>query len=375
VGWEKIYTVTGPIDEPQEGAELDWEKETLHGEELVAAYDDEWPACPRVLLREGTLEPASLGITLAASRTALAITDYTDNAAVPVPPIGRAYVRRREGPSYDEARIYVNPAYVGLTLRADYHYYPKAGGVRILLVAADRLFFATAEVGKWRAWDGTTTTERGVVKPGEDGPAFLTGGSGGQAWGLTKRGGILARWGCEWSGWLEINGVEMAGFAYLGVLAQAAGASVNLTPSGRLVFGSLETVRVVDLPREGVLKTEAELAAPATCAVELTYHGGRVRSGEGGWVYRFDNTLVTSRSHAQTLCDDLAGRLEVETVAIKVTATDRYYCPPGALVRLESVARKSIFYRVAAARRDFTNATVELSLRAVSHTPDGEVVV
>lgn len=365
MGWEKVYTITATVDEPAEGAELDWEEETLHGEQLVAAYDDVWPACPRARLREEAVDSSSLKVVVAASRLELAVSDYTNDATIPIPPPGDAYLRRHEGPSYNETYLYVNPAYDGLTLCADYHYYPAGGEVQAFMATDDYLYFAIAAGGKWKAWDGEIVSAEGVIKPGEDGLTSALKDLAGDVWALTNPSGILARRGRYWSGYLEIEGIGIPGRAYLGELAQAAATAVALKVTGRLVFGAPACTTFLEIPPEGILAIKTTATTTGKCAVELVYRGGRVRSGTSTQTYRFDNTLITSRAHAQILCDDLAARIDAGGESLTVAVMESYYSPPGTLVRLAAPENNRAVYRVSGTRRDLANGLVELRLAAL----------
>ncbi len=363
MSWQAIFTATAGIDEPAEGAELSWAEKELVGEELTVAYDDDWPACPRLALSHGDVARTSLSVTAAATRLEFDVEDYTEEPTVPVPPRAKVYVRGREGRDYDETSLYFNPAHRGKRVVVNYNYYLPAAPFHAFAVAESRLYFCEEGTAKWFGYDGEEVAAAGWLRAGANGASAVATGDG--CWALISPGDLLGRYGREFSAYLDVRGVELPGLEYLGLLCQAFGTTAALLPAGEFVFGAPAAVGVVRVPAAAVLSVGAEVAAARDISVELSYRGGRVRAGEGRPTYYYDNRLITSRGHAQIICERLRRRLEEEGACLRLEVTEDYYVAPGALVNLSLGARRGArLYRVVAARRDLVKRSVQLRLVA-----------
>ena len=373
MAWELVQAITTGIDEPAEGAELAWAEERFHGEELTPARDDDWPAFPRAALAQAELDVATLAVVDPENGAPLAVTDYTSAPTVPPPPPGGAYLRRYDAPDFDRAYLYFHPAYEGRTVRADYRYYDAAAAPHAFVAAGDALYFTTAAGARWWRLDDAGVASLGWVKPSATAVNDVTAGDGGELWALAAPDGLLARFARRPSGYLDVEGVELPGLTYLGELAQATAAVTWLEPRGAFHFGTPRR-DAVELPRPAVLTVAAEVAPAPAAVVELSYLGGVVRAGAGPVTYAFTNRLVTSRAHAQLLCEDLAQRFDAAQATATVEVADEYYAAPGTLVRAALGARDGApaWYRVTAARRDPSRRTARLELTPVA-SPGAEV--
>lgn len=362
MGWEKIFTATAGIDEAEEGAELDWAERDFHGEELAPARDDEWPACPRATLREGDVDRASLRVVAAATGLALEVVDLDDALAVPVPPRTKVFARAHEGSDFDRTRLYFHPDYEGATVYADYRYWPTGADFHGF-AAGERLEFAERGSGRWFTWDGLAAAPAGKVKPGEPGVGATAAGDSGEVWALTAAGSLLARRGRVFAGCLDVAGVELAGREWLGLLAQACCATAALSPDGVFSFGAGSGAPVRRIFWSSVRDVRMDAAPAPALRVELTYRGGRVAAGEGPATCSYDNRLITSKAHAQLVCDWLAARLAGEGDVLTLVVGEECAAAPGSALRFAlGPGREEGLFRVLAAARDFARYTAELKL-------------
>lgn len=366
--WELVHIFRAGIDEPAEGAELEWAGRAFHGEELTPAAGAT-PASPAsVSLSQSYCDRDTLVVRVAATGRALVVLDRTGEPTPGFPAPGEVVVRGEDGPAGDETRLYFHPSLAGQQIWADYQYYAAGAAPHGFVVVAGTLAFALAGGGKWFRVEGDAAVPAGVVKVGEaEGVVAAVAGEAAEVWALTAPSSLLARWARAFSGYVDVAGVELSGLEFLGALAQATDARVGCDAAGRFIFageGGLAPEAPVTIPWGGVYSVTSAPAPPGSVRVELNYRGGKVAAGpEAGVRYIFRNELITSQGHAQIICDRLAARLAAARSALTVVVKSDYYLGPGAVVSLAlGSAKAARTYRVLAARRFLTEDKVELAL-------------
>lgn len=148
--WRPVAVLKYKTDETRPGYSEE-DPGRKRGEKIMAAIDPEWPAFPRLSIRENDIVSGSVKCTLGSGKP-LSIRELTDINELITPPPGEAFLRANSGRDYDEAYLYLHNDYIGEVVYVEYDYYPsddswfgfsvRDGGIYAITAAGRSYFYS-----------------------------------------------------------------------------------------------------------------------------------------------------------------------------------------------------------------------------------------
>lgn len=123
MGWQKVAELRYAVDETRPGFEVEDDRKWKCGEEIEVTINPDWPAFPRLEIREHNVIAETLTCVLG-SGAELEIVDKTGEDELTMPPPGQAYLSLHNGSEFDLAYVYLHVSRLGEKVYLDYEYYP-----------------------------------------------------------------------------------------------------------------------------------------------------------------------------------------------------------------------------------------------------------